>query len=84
MNMMKKILIAASLVISLGAYAQEVTTYNPNAMEDGVVYFLPKTQIEVKVIANKVTYTPGELCQYADRYLKLQGVSAQLCKLRAA
>ena len=77
MNMMKKILIAASLVTSLGAYAQEVTTYNPNAMEDGVVYFLPKTQIEVKVIANKVTYTPGELCQYADRYLKLQGVSAQ-------
>lgn len=77
MNMIKKILIAASLVTSLGSHAQEVTTYNPNTMENGVVYFLPKTQIEVKVIANKVTYTPGELCQYAERYLKLQGISAQ-------
>ncbi len=77
MNMIKKILIAISLITSLGANAQDVSAYNPNAMEDGVVYFLPKTQIEVKVIANKVVYTPGELCQYAERYLKLQGISAQ-------
>jgi hypothetical protein len=29
------------------------------------------------VTATKVTYTPGELCQYANRYLRLQGISAQ-------
>jgi hypothetical protein len=46
-------------------------------MEEGVVYYLPKTQIEIQVTATKVTYTPGELCQYANRYLRLQGISAQ-------
>lgn len=77
MNMIKKGLIAIGLLASLGSQAQDVTSYNPNTMEEGVVYYLPKTQIKVEVIAHKVTYTPGELCQYAERYLKLQGISAQ-------
>ena len=40
-------------------------------MGEGVVYYLPKTEIELQVIATKVVYTPGEFCQYADRYLRL-------------
>lgn len=75
--MIRKVLFAISLAASLGVNAQDIAAYNPNAMEDGVVYFLPKTRIEVKVLANKVVYTPGELCQYAERYLKLQGISGQ-------
>ena len=42
-----------------------------------MVYYLPKTLIEVQVTATKVTYTPGELCQYANRYLRLNNISSQ-------
>ena len=77
MNMIKKTLITISLLASLGIHAQDVMTYSPNTLDEGIVYFLPKTHLKVIVTANKATYTPGELCQYAERYLKLQGVSAQ-------
>jgi hypothetical protein len=77
MNMIKKTLITLSLFASLGIHAQDVMTYSPNTLDEGIVYFLPKTHLKVIVTANKATYTPGELCQYAERYLKLQGVSAQ-------
>ena len=42
---------------------------------EGAVYCLPKLAIDVTVNARKVTYTPGELCKYADRYLRLTGIS---------
>lgn len=77
MNMIKKGIIAIGLLTSLSTSAQDITPYNPNLSGEGVVYYLPKTQIKIDVTANKITYTPGELCQYADRYLKLQNVSTQ-------
>ena len=46
-------------------------------MPEGVVYYLPKTLLEVKVKVTQTNYTPGELCQYADRYLRLQNISSQ-------
>lgn len=75
--MIKKGLTALGLLVALHSYAQDVTPYAPGMMEEGVVYYLPKTQIEIKVTATQVTYTPGELCQYANRYLRLNNVSAQ-------
>ena len=77
MNMIKKTLITIGLFASLGIHAQDITAYSPNTLDEGIVYFLPKTHLKVIVTANKAIYTPGELCQYAERYLKLQGVSAQ-------
>lgn len=74
---MKKGLIAVGLLCSLSVAAQDVSTYTPGAINEGVIYYLPKTEIEVQVTATKVTYTPGEFCQYADRYLRLKGISAQ-------
>ena len=74
---MKKGLIAAGLLVSLSGTAQDVSTYTPGTMGEGVVYYLPKTEIELQVIATKVVYTPGEFCQYADRYLRLTGISSQ-------
>ena len=75
--MKKKGLMTIALLAALHMQAQEVTTYTPGTMEEGVVYYLPKTLLEIKVTASKSKYTPGELCQYANRYLKLQDVSAQ-------
>ena len=65
------------MLVSLSGTAQDVSTYTPGTMGEGVVYYLPKTEIELQVIATKVVYTPGEFCQYADRYLRLTGISSQ-------
>ena len=73
--MIKKGLLAIGLLVSLNTLAQDVNPYAPGTMEEGVVYYLPKTQIEVKVTVTQTTYTPGELCQYANQYLKLQNIS---------
>ena len=75
--MIKKGLIAIGLLASTAAYAQDFSQYTPGTLAEGVIYYLPKTQFEIKVKATKVTHTPGELCQYANRYLRLQNVSSQ-------
>ncbi len=75
--MIKKGILFFGLLTACHLQAQDVAHYTPGTLDEGVVYYLPKTQIEIKVTATKVTYTPGELCQYANRYLRLQGVSAQ-------
>ena len=71
---MKKGLILLGLLAST-VYAQDVSKYTPGLTEEGVVYYLPKTEIKIDVIAEKILYTPGELCQYANRYLKISDVS---------
>lgn len=73
--MIKKGLLAIGLLVSLNTLAQDINPYAPGNMEEGIVYYLPKTQIEVKVTVTQTTYTPGELCQYANQYLKLQNIS---------
>ena len=64
----------ALAAFSFKAAAQDIDYYTPETTE-GVVYLLPKTMLEVNVIATQVTYTPGELCQYANRYLKMNNVN---------
>ncbi len=76
---MKKGIIIATigLLASVGSSAQDVSAYTPGLTEEGVVYYLPKTEIVLQVSATHITYTPGEFCQYADRYLRLKNISAQ-------
>lgn len=75
---MKKLVIAAGLLLTTSAYAQtEVLTGVTRGKDYGVVYSLPKTQIELEIKANKVSYTPGQFSKYADRYLRLPNVSAE-------
>ena len=75
---MKKLIIATGLLMATSAYAQtEVLTGVTRGKDYGVVYALPKTQIEIEIKANKVNYKPGEFSKYADRYLRLTNVSAE-------
>lgn len=74
--MMKKGLIAFGLLICTATHAQDVSIYTP-AGDEGIVYFLPKTVLQVNLIATKVNYQPGDLCQYANRYLRLNNVTSQ-------
>ncbi|NDV65437.1 DUF4831 family protein [Bacteroides sp. 224] len=73
---MRKYLIAISILLSSVAYAQtEILSGVTRGKDYGVLYTLPKTEINIEVKVNKVVYTPGEFSRYADRYLRLNNVS---------
>lgn len=75
MNHLRYSLSAIVLLLSLAIAAQtHVTTYEAGVSAEGAVYFLPKTAIDVIVTVEKSTTTPGELCKYADRYMRLSHV----------
>lgn len=69
-------LLSAALCAGMCAHAQtEVTIGVMQGKDYGVTYMLPQTEIEIVVHASRHTYTPGEFCRYAERYLRLQNVS---------
>lgn len=74
--MNKKGLIAIALLTAAPICAQNINPYLPGEGE-GIAYFLPKTMLEINVIATKVTYTPGDFCQYANRYLRMNDVASE-------
>ena len=75
--MKKKMICLAGLLIAASTYAQtDVTTGIMRGKDYGVTYLLPQTEIEIVVEATKHTYMPGEFCKYADRYLRMNDVSA--------
>ena len=51
------------------------TFYQPGVTTEGAVYFLPMTSIKVTIQIEKTTYTPGDFCKYADRYLRIKDIS---------
>lgn len=77
---MKKSIIAALslLLAATGVEAQtEVTAGVMQGKDYGVTYLLPRTEIEFVLQVTKHTYTPGEFCKYAERYLRLKDVPAE-------
>ena len=73
---MKKWMMAAGLLTATASFAQtEVMVGVTQGKDYGIVYMLPKTQIELEIKAERVNYTPGEFSKYADRYLRLDNVS---------
>lgn len=73
--MMKYKLLAAACLMSTMVVAQtQVSEYHPGMTEEGITYFLPDTHVQVVVKATRVHHEPGEFCQYAERYLRLQQV----------
>lgn len=75
---MKTGLFAFALLLSLSAGAQtRVSNYAPGQNEEGVTYFLPQTALHITVTAEKTTFTPGDFCRYAEKYLRLTGISSQ-------
>ena len=76
-HMRRLLLSFAFIICHLSAVlAQTATsTYLPGVTPEGAIYLLPKTGIKVSVLVEKTTYTPGELCKYAERYLRIKDVS---------
>lgn len=74
--MKKGIILWGLMAAAISGTAQtEVNDYTPGINAEGVTYFLPKTLIEIVLEAEKEVYTPGEFCEYANKYLRLQGIS---------
>ena len=68
---MKRLILGFAFIIChLSAVA-----YMPCVTPEGAVYLLPKTGIKVTILIEKTTYTPGELCKYAERYLRIKEAS---------
>ena len=74
--MNRTIIALGLLACSTHIAAQDVNIYTPGT-DEGIVYFLPKTALEVNIIATRISYQPGELCQYANRYLRMNNVNPQ-------
>ena len=74
---MKKLIILTGLLAATTMISAQtdVVTGVMRGKDYGVTYALPKTQIELEVKVNKITYTPGEFGKYADRYLRLNNIS---------
>ncbi|MBP5776657.1 MAG: DUF4831 family protein [Prevotella sp.] len=74
----RKRLMVLSLVVchlSYGVAQTASSYYQPGVTAEGAIYFLPKTAIQITVQIEKSTYTPGDFCKYAERYLRIKGVS---------
>lgn len=74
--MIKNLLLVGSIAISstLSMAQTKVTTGVMRGKEYGVVYTLPKTNIQLGVTVTKHIYTPGEFSKYASTYLHLESV----------
>lgn len=76
--MKKEALLTTLLLIGLPSIAQtNITNYTPGVSTEGVVYYLPKTAIGIDITIEKTNYIPGELCQYAERYLRINNISSK-------
>lgn len=66
------------LLAGSGATAQTlIEKYQPGVTPEGAVYYLPKTMLRITVQVEKTTFTPGELCAYAQKFLKLKDAGQQ-------
>lgn len=48
------------------------TAYAQEAVIEGVSYYLPKTALHFSLLVEKKVFTPGDLADYAARYMKLE------------
>lgn len=67
-----------AIVATFATMAQTtVLPYRPGVTTDGVVYYLPQTQLKIYVTATRTTYYPGDFNIYARRFLRLPDVTME-------
>ena len=60
---------------SLHVFSQTlVASYHPGVTSEGAIYYLPKTALRITVQVERSSFTPGEFCKYAERYLSMKDV----------
>jgi hypothetical protein len=71
---MKKVIFIFLFLTSTQVFAQRVSNEVP---ENSIVYFLPKTSIEISVEIIKDKYIPGPYVRYAGEQLAIESVAAR-------
>ena len=75
---MKQLLIAAFLLFTGFAVAQpETTPLKPGPTPEGIIYFLPKTELRFHVLVEETSYRPGIFAKYAERCLQLHDIAQE-------
>lgn len=70
--------ICTALVMASALSAQtQVNEYRPGITAEGITYYLPRTELRVTVICQRETKFPGDLKDYAGRYLRLNNVTQE-------
>ena len=70
-NMKHKLSSLILSVICCAAMAQtNVQSYRPGVTTDGVVYYLPQTELKITVTATRTTLNPGDFHNYAQRFMR--------------
>jgi len=67
---------AIAMATSLAAQTQ-VDPYRPGITAEGVTYYLPQTALRISVVCHRETKFPGDLKDYAGRYLRLANVTQE-------
>jgi len=73
---MKKLFIVSTFV----ALALVVSAQSPFSLTEGkavLVYSLPKTQLNIEIVSEKITQQPGMFYRYSERYLATNNVITQ-------
>lgn len=71
------LLFALHFFLAFATAQTSVSSYHPGVTTEGAVYFLPRTALRISVLVERTTYEPGDFASYAQRYLRLQGVSLE-------
>lgn len=75
---MRKILFIFLMISGCAVSAQTVLdNYRPGITAEGAVFYLPKTAVRVTIRYVITKYTPGEYCNYAERYFNAKDVGTQ-------
>lgn len=75
MNIIKSALLLGLAMGCMPIAAQGTSApYTPGITQDAISYWLPKTQLTIKVTTRKNIFKPGEFSRYAERYLRMSGV----------
>lgn len=61
----------------LALSAQPIAKMEPGRTPDGIVYFLPKTELHFHLLVEQKTYQPGAYAKYAEKYLRMRGVQLE-------
>lgn len=64
-------------LLALLALATWSTATKAQLPVNGATYFLPKTAVKFNILIEKSQYAPGEMANYAGRYMKLDNVGTQ-------
>ena len=75
--MKNKLLFCLALLSSSVGAQTSVDNYRADGMANGITYCLPFTRLVVKINATRVSTTPGDFSDYAERYLRLKNVTKE-------